>query len=499
MTTSHLGPGGSWVTVADTPADRQYPVSGASWAQNTMVCLGDSWTHRLGQQTAPNAFTQSTSFHAWANAYKGGALQFVNAGVSGNTTAQMLARYSTDVTPYTGKWLHVLGGINDVAGDVAEATTIANLSAILALARGEGRIVIIGTVAPSGTTTTQARRQALNRINSWIRSLASESVRVADYYSGVVDQAGAQRSGVFVGDALHLSAKGGSICGLILHEATPDIPPRAQVLSNSVFEADNGLPCGEMNGNNASGSNNFTTLTGFTGTGPRGWTWYRTGAGIVATVSKQARVSSKFAADYARAVVTTTGADFDAVRLERLIAYRTWSSGGNANSVRRFVNLTTGAQYDVVADGNFAVGADPTASWPTTPGAVFTDGTATLVCIKPLNVGGTYQVLAECNISAVTVGTVQPVINCSLMNSAGTVQCTTYGMYHDVNNGTMAASADVGSGLVLTSPTLVVPAGFDLSATTSSGGPQVRTRLELHLQGGALATVDWARATIRHG
>jgi len=474
--------------------------AGVTGSQNTMVCLGDSLTDRAAAVSGSSVIGQSTSFLLWANAFSGDKLRIVEAGVSGDTTAQMLARYSTDVAPYPGAWLHLLGGINDVGGDVAYTTTIANIAAIVTLARAEGRRLIIGTFYPTGTTTTAVRRRALHQINNYIRSLRSEYIRVADYYSAMVDSAGVIRTSVLVADAIHPSAYGASLMGRVLADQVSDFPVVLR-LASSNFDGSNGAPCGAMNGNNASGSNNYTAGTGFTGNGPRGWAWSRTGAGITATVSKQARSTNAYGgADFARAVISVTGADYDVARLERSVAYRLWSSGGTANSVRRFYVPSTGAHYDVVSDGAFAAGADPTASWSTTPGEIFTDGTATLMCIDPIAFGRYFDIAAECNISSVSVGTVCPTVNMSLMTPAFSVLAVATAMQHDSGNAPAPASGETTAGLVLHSPRCAVPATWDteLALTSTSSGPIVRIRCELAVVGSALATVDWGRVTARH-
>jgi len=428
---------------------------------------------------------------SWAAAFLGQRVLPFAKGVSGNTTQQVLDRWATDVTPLAPVWVHILCGGNDITADVASATIIANLSSMVTLARSTGANVVIGTLYPFSAHTTAARRQSLHQVNAWIRSQASESVRVADYHAAMVDGLGAIRSGVLIADAIHPSARGASIMGRVLAAVLPDLPPRPQALAASSFDGDQGVTCGDMAGTGAAAG------TGMTGNQPRGWVWSRTGAALAATVSKQARSDNLLGSDLARGVITTSGADYDVLRLERLVAYRLWSSGGTSNSVRRFYVPSTGAQYDVVVDGSFAAGADPTAGWPTTPGAVFTDGSTTLVCITPLVSGSTVRLMAECTISSVAVGQVQPTITASFLNTASSAIGAVQSMYHDSGNGSAPLSAEVQAGLVIGTPLYTVPAGFNLESTTTSAGPSLRVRLDLAVLSSATATVDWGRATMR--
>lgn len=459
--------------------------------QGLFVSVGDSLTARYDQTSGANVIGQSTSFMSWAAAFLGQRVLAFAKGVSGNTTQQVLDRWATDVTPLAPAWVHILCGGNDITADVATATIIANLSQMVTLARSTGANVVIGTLYPFSAHTTAARRHSLHQVNAWIRAQANESVRVADYHAAMVDGLGAIRTNVLVADAIHPSARGASIMGRVLAAVLPDLPPRQQALAASSFDGDQGVTCGDMAGTGAAAG------TGMTGNQPRGWTWSRTGAAILATVSKQARSDNLLGSDMARGVITTSGADYDVLRLERLVTYRLWSSGGTANSVRRFYVPSTGAQYDVVVDGNFAAGADPTAGWSTTPGAVFTDGTATLICITPLVSGSTVRLMAECAISSVSVGQVQPTITASFLNTASSSIGAVQSMYHDSGNGSAPLTAEVTAGLVIGTPLYTVPAGFDLESTTTSSGPSLRVRLDLAVLNGALATVDWGRATMR--
>lgn len=469
----------------------QSVVSAAGKPQGLLVSVGDSLTARFDQPVSANVIGQSTSFMSWGAALLGQRVLPFAKGVIGNTTQQILDRWAADVTPLSPVWVHILCGGNDITTDVSADTITANLQTMIDLARTVGAKVVIGTLYPFSAHTTAARRQSLHQVNAWIRGQASDSVRVADYHAAMVNGLGAIRSDMLIADAIHPSARGASIMGRVLAAVLDDLPPRLQALAASSFDGDQGVTCGDMAGTSAAAG------AGMTGSQPRGWAWSRTGAALAATVSKQARADNLLGSDLARGVITTSGTDYDVLRLERLVTYRRWSSGGSANSVRRFYVPSTGAQYDVVVDGNFASGADPTAGWPTTTGAVFADGTATLICITPLVSGSTVRLMAECAISGVSVGQVQPTITASFLNTAGSAIGAVQSMYHDSGNGSAPLADEVSAGLVLGTALYTVPPGFDLDLTTTAAGPSLRVRLDLAVINGALATVDWGRATMR--
>lgn len=86
----------------------------------TWICFGDSITE--GNGPIPGYF-------ALASVLSGQQLRLVrNAGIGGNTTAQMLARVQADVVAYAPAYCIVLGGTND--SSVAVSVTQANLTAI---------------------------------------------------------------------------------------------------------------------------------------------------------------------------------------------------------------------------------------------------------------------------------------------------------------------------------------------------------------------------------
>lgn len=476
------------------------PVSGGG-NEDLIVALGDSITWRSNITAAGTQMMASTSFLGWAQSIMSGRFRILNLGISGNTTAQMLARYATDVTPTRARWLHLLAGGNDVSAltSAAEvAQTISNLSQLVALAQSEGRTVVLGTIYPFGVHATAIRRAAIAQINQWVRQQAPRCI-VVDYYAAMVDAAGVIRSGALIADAIHPSTFGASLMGRALSLVLAgQLPLRDEVLSSSQLDADNGLSNGQMVGNHASGTSSFTASAGMTGTGPRGWTWRRgTGAAMAATVSKQARTGGIISADYARAVVTTSGADGDSIVLERLVNLRLWSSGGTANVIRRFYVPATGCQYDVLTDGTFAVESDPTATWPTDIGATFTSGTATLMCVPPIQPGSVVSAAVECTISSIATGTVQPALHFLLRDSGGTSRYTAYGQYWDSTHETMPAAAEAGAGLVIRTPEIAIGSLLDLSTVTASAGPSFGVQCYLSVRGSATATVDWGRATIR--
>ena len=79
---------------------------------------------------------------------------FVGRGIGGQTTPQMLLRFTADVLALKPAAVHILAGTNDIAGNTGPydpAATRNNLSAMAALARAAGVRVIHGSVTPAAT------------------------------------------------------------------------------------------------------------------------------------------------------------------------------------------------------------------------------------------------------------------------------------------------------------------------------------------------------------
>ncbi|WP_174273543.1 GDSL-type esterase/lipase family protein [Sphingomonas bacterium] len=77
----------------------------------------------------------------------------INAGIAGQTTAQMRLRFAADVVAARPRTVHIMGGTNDLwfgePGEGASAS-IANIVAMTAMARAAGIAVIVAPPPPIG-------------------------------------------------------------------------------------------------------------------------------------------------------------------------------------------------------------------------------------------------------------------------------------------------------------------------------------------------------------
>jgi acyl-CoA thioesterase I len=141
---------------------------------------------------------------------------YVNRGIGGQTTPQMLVRVFPDVIDLHPAAVIILAGTNDISGNTGPETPAMveeNLMAISELAARHGIKVILCTLTPVSDYT--AHPQTHNRppadilkLNAWLRNYAQQAhFGLADYYPAVVDDHGMMREG-YSEDGLHPNAKG---------------------------------------------------------------------------------------------------------------------------------------------------------------------------------------------------------------------------------------------------------------------------------------------------
>jgi len=134
----------------------------------TIVLFGDSITQACGVHPT------NRGYFDWLNFKLKQAFDVTyNAGVAGNSSAQMLARIQADVIAKRPNWCLVMGGSNDIAADVAAATTVANLQIIYNTLHGAKINVIASTLSPSTSFNSEARGTAWTTINQAIRDFAT--------------------------------------------------------------------------------------------------------------------------------------------------------------------------------------------------------------------------------------------------------------------------------------------------------------------------------------
>ncbi len=156
---------------------------------------------------------------------------YVDRGISGQTTPQMLVRFRPDVLDLSPKAVVILAGTNDIAGNTGPETdefiegTLASMSE---LARAHGVKVVLASITPvsqyhtaaGGVPQTTVRPMArIRAVNAWIEKYARDNGYVyLDYFSAMVDENGLLRADLSEDD-LHPNAKGYQIMGPLAEAA----------------------------------------------------------------------------------------------------------------------------------------------------------------------------------------------------------------------------------------------------------------------------------------
>lgn len=191
-----------------------------------IVLFGDSRTEQnsVSPLTSQRMTRLSDFGYAnWAHYFTNANFDIVyNAGISGNTTAQLLSRFNTDILPYEPDELWGEAGINDVQAGTSEATTIANLASIFDLCDANGIYVRWSTISPLYTGQahfTAANVAKITNINRWLReqAIARKNITIVDSWSALIDRSsttGSASSGVLqTDDNIHQSPKGAKLQG----------------------------------------------------------------------------------------------------------------------------------------------------------------------------------------------------------------------------------------------------------------------------------------------
>ena len=154
---------------------------------------------------------------------------FVNRGISGQITGQMLGRTKPDVLDLQAKAVVVLGGTNDLARGVPDTTIRHNLEAIGMLAEASGIAPVMASILPVNDygeeTHPRYRRTTLRspariaELNRWLSSLCrSRGWTYLDYHASMVDSNSRLRK-EFSDDGLHPNSEGYKVMAPLAQQA----------------------------------------------------------------------------------------------------------------------------------------------------------------------------------------------------------------------------------------------------------------------------------------
>jgi lysophospholipase L1-like esterase len=161
----------------------------------------------------------------WAQPQFGGFFPgkpYIDRGISGQTTPQMLVRFRPDVIALQPKVVVILAGTNDLAGNTGPMPISAiedNFASMSELARANKIRVVLASVLPvsnyghdrSGNPIDMRIKRQPEKIlelNGWIKKFAAANgYGYLDYFSATVDEHGLLKQELSE-DGLHPNAKG---------------------------------------------------------------------------------------------------------------------------------------------------------------------------------------------------------------------------------------------------------------------------------------------------
>jgi len=143
---------------------------------------------------------------------------YVNRGIGGQTTPQMLVRFRQDVIDLQPKVVVILAGTNDIAGNTGPMRNEdieANFASFAELAKVHGIKVIYSSLLPVHNYTERSKdffaqrpQSRILALNEWLKDYcAKNNLIYLDYFSAMVDDKGMMKKDL-ADDGLHPNAAG---------------------------------------------------------------------------------------------------------------------------------------------------------------------------------------------------------------------------------------------------------------------------------------------------
>lgn len=154
---------------------------------------------------------------------------YVNRGIGGQTTPQMLVRFRQDVIDLQPKVVVILAGTNDIAGNTGPMRNEdieANYASFAELAKAHGIKVIYSSLLPVHNYTERSKdffaqrpQSRILALNEWLKYYcAKNNLIYLDYFSVMVDDKGMMKKDL-ADDGLHPNAAGFKIMAPLAESA----------------------------------------------------------------------------------------------------------------------------------------------------------------------------------------------------------------------------------------------------------------------------------------
>jgi lysophospholipase L1-like esterase len=154
---------------------------------------------------------------------------YINRGIGGQTTSQMLVRFRQDVIDLQSKTVVILAGTNDIAGNtgpISNEDIEANFASIAELARVHNVRVIFSSILPVHNYTPESQEFFAQRsperilaLNRWLKDYcAANDLVYLDYFTAMVDDKGLLKKDL-ADDGLHPNKAGYAIMSPLAEKA----------------------------------------------------------------------------------------------------------------------------------------------------------------------------------------------------------------------------------------------------------------------------------------
>lgn len=139
---------------------------------------------------------------------------YINRGISGQTTPQMLIRFRQDVIALQPKVVIILAGTNDIAGNTGPSTLEMiedNLASMAELAKENGIRVVLSSVLPVYDYPWKPGLKPAEKIvtlNKWIKQYCfTKGFVYLDYFSSLADERNGMKAALTM-DGVHANIDG---------------------------------------------------------------------------------------------------------------------------------------------------------------------------------------------------------------------------------------------------------------------------------------------------
>lgn len=151
---------------------------------------------------------------------------YINRGISGQTTPQMLIRFRPDVIDLKPQVVVILAGTNDIAGNTGPTTLEAiegNLMTMAELAKTHNIRVVLASLLPVcdyiKPQTNRRPPEKIIAVNTWMKDYAQKNGMVyLDYYSATLDDKQMFKQDLTY-DGLHPNDAGYEVMGPLAEKA----------------------------------------------------------------------------------------------------------------------------------------------------------------------------------------------------------------------------------------------------------------------------------------